>query len=58
MRFWEAMLEGYGLEVVDFFGGESGIIGYKRKRFGGRHHIRGAWASRLWVRVIIRDFGK
>jgi hypothetical protein len=55
MRFGEAMLEGYGLEMEDFFRGKSGIVaplsrlkivGYKRGRFGSRHHIGGAWASR------------
>jgi hypothetical protein len=58
MRFGEVPLEGYGLEVVDFFRGKGGIVGYKGRRFRDRHHIGGAGASRLWVMAIIRDFGK
>jgi hypothetical protein len=34
-----------------------GIV-YKRRGIRVSHHIGGAWASRLWVRVIVRDFGK
>jgi hypothetical protein len=52
MRFGETPLEGYGFEMVDFFRGESGIVGYKRGRFRGRHHIGGACGSRWWLRVI------
>jgi hypothetical protein len=54
MRCGVAILERY-LEYGRV--GGNGIV-YKGRRIRVSHHIRGAWASRLWVRVIIRDFGK